>query len=725
METLADGKFRFGNFELDCSKRELRRDGQAVALKSKTFDLLQHLVENHGKLVTKSELMDRVWPDQFVEENNLTVQISALRKVFNQRGAEGRFIATVPGKGYTFVAEVDAGQTDGELIIEQRSFSRITIEEHESVADPDSRKSGREKSWFRYLPLAIGTAILLVVLVGAFFWQRSSQAIDDGYKLTKLTASGDVTAATITPDGNYFIFSRKEAGGESLWLRQIADGSQQQMIPATPVRFVGLATAPDGGSVYATTFSPKLPDPQIWKVSLPGGSIAEILGPTTGAAVTFSPDGLRMAFTESRSSMKQTQLLISNADGSEKKIVARADDDKRSFPNFNAAPVAWSPDGESIACVTAEKTSAVKYGILLIDPETGRENFVTDKRWDFVENLAWIDNDNLAFVAHTVEPWLGQVWAVSRNSGEVRRITNDLSNYAGLAAGKGKLLAVHQNSVSNIRISSFDVAGTIAGQRNVLTESGYVDSLGFAYDGGLLYRSNASGKREIWRMNPDGSDPRRLTTNGNITFGLSVSPIDGSIVFCSFENGKYLLKMIDADGRNPRLLTDGPNDLKPEFSPDGRFVVFRKGVDSMTITAWRLDLADKTQTPLTQTTALHPIVSPDGTQIAFYFMDQEEKGIWKIGLISTVDGSVLGKVAFPRPVTERQMRWMPGGTAIGQIVDEGDRIDLLVMPIDGSESHLIAGIAKGEVESFVWSRDGKSLAISSTEKKPDVVLLSK
>jgi DNA-binding winged helix-turn-helix (wHTH) protein len=107
MEILAAARFRFGDFELDCARRSLSQNGEPISLTSKTFDLLQQLVENHGSVLTKDELMDRIWPGQFVEENNLSVQISALRKVFGDKAGSYRFITTVPGKGYSFIETVE------------------------------------------------------------------------------------------------------------------------------------------------------------------------------------------------------------------------------------------------------------------------------------------------------------------------------------------------------------------------------------------------------------------------------------------------------------------------------------------------------------------------------------------------------------------------------------------------------------------------------------------
>ncbi len=96
----------FGEFELDPARRSLDNSGEPVYLSAKAFDVLVFLVENAGRLITKEELLDSVWADQFVEQSNLTVQIHSLRKALGDVASEPRFLATIPGKGYQFIAPV-------------------------------------------------------------------------------------------------------------------------------------------------------------------------------------------------------------------------------------------------------------------------------------------------------------------------------------------------------------------------------------------------------------------------------------------------------------------------------------------------------------------------------------------------------------------------------------------------------------------------------------------
>jgi DNA-binding winged helix-turn-helix (wHTH) protein/tetratricopeptide (TPR) repeat protein len=98
--------YEFGPFQLDPTERTLSRDGAIVSLTPKAVETLLCLVRNQGRVLTKDELLKQIWPDTFVEEVNLAVNISAIRKALGENPQDCRFIATVPGRGYRFVAEV-------------------------------------------------------------------------------------------------------------------------------------------------------------------------------------------------------------------------------------------------------------------------------------------------------------------------------------------------------------------------------------------------------------------------------------------------------------------------------------------------------------------------------------------------------------------------------------------------------------------------------------------
>jgi DNA-binding winged helix-turn-helix (wHTH) protein/pimeloyl-ACP methyl ester carboxylesterase len=106
-DTADRGAYQFGPFHLDVRERRLSRDGEAIPLRLKVFDTLVALVQNAGRLVTKQELLDTVWPETTVEENNLNHNVSVLRKALGEKATGQQYIETVPRVGYRFAAPVD------------------------------------------------------------------------------------------------------------------------------------------------------------------------------------------------------------------------------------------------------------------------------------------------------------------------------------------------------------------------------------------------------------------------------------------------------------------------------------------------------------------------------------------------------------------------------------------------------------------------------------------
>ena len=104
--------YEFGDFRLDAEKRLLWREDEPVPLTPRVFETLLYMVEHHDTVLDKERLMEAVWPDSIVEENNLTQNISTLRRVFGETPGSHRFIVTVPGRGYRFVAEVRLREAD-------------------------------------------------------------------------------------------------------------------------------------------------------------------------------------------------------------------------------------------------------------------------------------------------------------------------------------------------------------------------------------------------------------------------------------------------------------------------------------------------------------------------------------------------------------------------------------------------------------------------------------
>jgi eukaryotic-like serine/threonine-protein kinase len=172
--------FQFGEFRIDPLERTLRRNDSAVTLQRRAFDVLLYLVQNPGRVVTKDELLKNVWPDAFVDENNLTQSISVLRKALDQRPGENNYITTLPGRGYQFVVPVkvlgQAGGLDLEngsrdsgwergVLLQQRTVttSIVTEEEH-------TRQRVSVSRWVVLTALIAG--LIAIIFAGDAVWKR-------------------------------------------------------------------------------------------------------------------------------------------------------------------------------------------------------------------------------------------------------------------------------------------------------------------------------------------------------------------------------------------------------------------------------------------------------------------------------------------------------------------------------------------------------------------------
>ncbi|HMS08478.1 MAG TPA: winged helix-turn-helix domain-containing protein [Pyrinomonadaceae bacterium] len=155
----------FGEFQIDTEERVLRHRGSPVDIQMKEIEILLTLTECPGRLVTKQELIERVWPDAFVEESNLSRHIYRLRRVFEELGESGQMIQTVPRRGYRLMPP--PGVESASLTIERHSVTRTLIEEIEQ-SDPPNLRDGDYSTLSvrptKSLPqiAAIGLAILLV-----------------------------------------------------------------------------------------------------------------------------------------------------------------------------------------------------------------------------------------------------------------------------------------------------------------------------------------------------------------------------------------------------------------------------------------------------------------------------------------------------------------------------------------------------------------------------------
>ena len=218
--------YEFGDFRLDAGKRLVtRRDGAAVALTPRVFETLLYLVEHHDTVLDKERLMEAVWPDSIVEENNLSQNISTLRRVFGESPGSHHYIVTVPGRGYRFVAQVRTREANA--VPEPPKIPAPAIEPAKSeteriapVSQPNQAATIRSSR-----PVLLATAAALALSVAALlFWRGRPQNSRDSPATTP-------SAAIAIPEKSIAVlpFANLSADQENAFF---AEGMQDDILTA-------------------------------------------------------------------------------------------------------------------------------------------------------------------------------------------------------------------------------------------------------------------------------------------------------------------------------------------------------------------------------------------------------------------------------------------------------------------------------------------------------------
>ncbi len=314
-ETLHIGRLvRFGVFEVDLRSGELRKAGAKLKISGQPFQVLAILLENPGEIVTREDLLKRLWPDTFVDgDHNLNTAINKIREVLGDSAENPRFVETLPRRGYRFIAPVEgkrpAMPPDAlEALSESGSGPVVT-------ATPRSRSR-----W-----LWVGTAGLVLALTALLItWWRIPAAVPVVESVTQLTDDGE-PKWNILSDGSRIYFSEGTPGSFRIAQVSVTGGAAATVQTPFPNSYVA-GVKPDGSALLIigptnSYLSGKAP---LWLIPLPAGQPRRLGNFVTYSADIF-PDG-RIVFEQDNEgttakdadmlpSAVKTDLFIADKDG--------------------------------------------------------------------------------------------------------------------------------------------------------------------------------------------------------------------------------------------------------------------------------------------------------------------------------------------------------------------------------------------------------------------------
>ena len=636
--------YEFGPFRFEPGTRRLLKENTPIALAPKAFDLLQLLIENRDRAMTKSEILAALWPGMHVEDGSLAFQVSVLRKALGPEA--NTFIETVPRHGYRFNARVMVHP-----VLETQACSRDEVSHQHPGAGIGSVMPSSSPAGLR---MRLSRLFLALVVVGAI-----------PVVLYILPRTG-TTAAPARP------------------------------IPLTSFRGfeVNPALAPDATRVAFAWNGESQDNFDIYVAAIPSGAPLRLTSHVADdVSPAWSPDGRTSAFLRRLNGEKAELMLISAVRGPELKLA-----DVHETPWFaprKPTTIAWAPDGSWIAVAHVDSGGGREaiYGFS-ITGEKRRLTFPPPGVRDSMPALS-PDGRTLAFCrllgGFVSDIWLVPLDANLRPSGKERPLTNNkrwsarpvwtpdgraILHVFGDDASQGREIRKIDvaEPLKSAKIAISDAVSEIALGRHLIY-SRYVEDTNiwraelpkgraqpveaelfitstrmdqtpqYSPDGSkIAFMSARSGSRELWVCNADNTDPVRFTFfNGPLVGHPSWSPDGQRIIFhARLEGPTDLVVVPAAGGAHKRMTVNGWEDHFPSYSRDGRWI-FYSSKQSGDLEIWKMPADGGEPVQITHVgRAQNPARAPNEIDL-FYHSHRDPGEIWRI----PVHGGSPVKIAGP------------------------------------------------------------------------------
>jgi len=583
--------------------------------------------------------------------------------------------------------------------------------------------------------VVVGAIAALVVLAAAGFGvysmlHHAAPTPFQNFGISQVTNSSKAVVTAISADGKYLLTVMDDKGLNSLWLRNVATASDTQIVPPSAT-IPSVAFSPDGNYVYFRKAENAInSDFNIYRTPVLGGT-PQVVAHDVDSAVTFSPDGSRMAYFRANDpETGKYRLLSAKLDGSDEKVLHIQP--MTYLPRW----LAWSPDGKKIAY--PDVLPGMFGGISQFDLDSGKIQTLTfaDKE---ITALQWSTVGDGLFANYRQKgPNLGriQIGFVSLSDGRLHPISHDTNTYSTLTlSADGKTLAtVQQKGVSNLFVLP-GAGSTSSPARPLLVDGEKIANFNWTSDGALL----TSDYTRLVRTDANGKNPTVLASDpASGILGFSQCGTQYIVFPWAFHGGTnaFGIWRLNADGSRPTQLTDGHDDIfgfEPVCSGNQNWVYFFRDVERL----WRVPLngtgdGPGKPEPIQATAVVHGFqaargmgISPDDKMLA-YLVElvslETQNGTPKIALLDLTTLS-NPRLIDPNPHISAGPRFTPDGKAIAYPVRENGVDNIWIQPIDGSPGRRITKFDSERILSFHWSPDGKNLGILRGHTDSDVVLL--
>jgi eukaryotic-like serine/threonine-protein kinase len=568
--------------------------------------------------------------------------------------------------------------------------------------------------------LLIGIAAALLVIaaasIGAYKLANRHTPLNlHEMEISKLTQSGKASGVAVSPDGQYVVYVLRDGEKQNLMVRQVATGSDVSVIPPDVVIYYGVTFSPDGQYIYFTASSKENNFfSSLYKMPVLGGTPVQVTR-DIDTGPSFAPTGKRFAFLRGEPEKGAVGLLIANVDGSGERMLLKKPGSVT--PTAMQRP-AWSPDGKTIVYTLYEPSN--RQTMYAVSPDDGSARVLYTTHEDLGQPAFLPDGSALLVVIRERGAAnRGQLWTVSYPSGEAHRLSNDLTNYSlawlDISHDGSSLATIENNRVSDL----WALPDGDAARAKQITSGGSPISTVTPLGKDHFVFQNEAG--EIFSIAADGSERAMLAgTDQHATFASGCG--DGKHVIFQKSEGDHIgIWRIDANGENPTLLTPTQSIAIPLCSHDGQWVTFRND-DPPSIYRVSINGGQAEPVQLPGTAMGFAELSPDGQTVLYNWQDPNNLAARVRFIISSVHGGPILH-SFERMVGGGVNLWSPDGKAVDYPITRGGISDIWRQPLTGGPPKQLTHFPSGQIFSFAWSGDAKTMVAARGTRTADIVLL--
>ncbi len=719
MPGLSSDIVRFGAFEVSLARAELRKQGLRIRLQEQPFQLLSALLEHPGEVVSREELIHRLWRDGTVVDydRGLNAAVTRLRQALSDSADAPRYIETVARRGDRFIGQVEKVSGPSQPAAAPQSAPEPAVTVGQPARHP-------------LLPAAVLVSALLILFSIAWsllYRGRQPKPAAPPRIVPLTTGAGVEQNPSFSPDGTQVVYESNVSGRQHLYLKVVGPGDPTPLTSGAGAEY-GPAWSRDGRLI---AFLGKKPSGETGVFVIP-----PIGGVPDKVADVVSPHVVGLQFYRPLDWASDNRHLIVSAPkvsgGSEGLLLISIDDrtatwltDPGGDPLIGDREPAVSPDGRTIAFARGDLMPGENLYLLPLTaklaaagPARRLGNLVLGR------SPVWTpDGKQIIYMAqeHGIVLWFGgALFGVEPTGGSTPRPLFALGRGVASPAisAKGAVAYSTVGFDANIWRQQIPARGRAAPTAAPVIVSAAVNfNADYSPDGlRIAFASSRSGAREIWTADPDGGHSGQVTKFNDtfITGSPRWSPDGKQIAFDSAAGGNSAIYVIDAQGGTPRRLTDDrTHGVIPNWSRDGKWIYFASAASGRN-EIWKIPSGGGQPAQVTRNGGWVAIESPDSSSL-YYTKTEQNATLFRCAL----DGS--GETEILRGVESRAFVVAPDRIYYVKAGPDGNS-DIHQFVLSTREDSLVASTAKQSGLGLSLSPDGRSLLFSERKVHSNLFL---